>query len=136
MKFQFSDARLEHGIGRGKYDLLVGAIATFTICVGERELYREVMFPMVELAVALQRWLGQGLPLGEAFEFVSLESDDHGLVWIQPSAHGWRVGSLHQEYPELKLWSTEEVADAVGVFVDGVERWLTSETGVNLASLA
>ncbi len=135
MKWKFEDTRIEAGGARGKYDIILGVIATFEIRVRGRLLYREEMFPLVELCLALKQWLAVGLLSGQPFEFVSLESDEPGLVWIRLEQEGWRIGSIHQEYPETNIWSSDEIKAAVLEFTSRVEEWLDREAGVSLDSL-
>ncbi len=135
MRFAFEGARLERGEARWSYDLLLGVIATFEVRVGDRLLYREEMFPIVELCVALRQWRRDSLPRRQAFVFQSLESDEAGLVWIRPDDGGWRVGSIHQEYPELRRWSDDEIGRSLNDFVRSVDDWLSENTGSSVDDL-
>lgn len=41
-----------------------------------RLVYEEPLFPVVELALALQDWLDSGIAAGDDFSFDSVESDE------------------------------------------------------------
>jgi len=51
------------------------------------------------------------------FSYSSMESDETGLITLSKEHHGWRVAALHQNYVEGRLFSLEEIADAVSAFV-------------------
>jgi hypothetical protein len=125
MNFVYSDPSLEVPSRGSRYDVLLGAVATFEIRVVDRILYREVMFPIAELARALKRWSDVAMLLREPFEFSSLESDESGLVWIRPEKSGWRVGSVEQEFAEISVWSDAEVRAVIDDFVGSVTDWLS-----------
>jgi hypothetical protein len=93
------------------------------------------MFPIVELALALNRWVEVDMPHGTAFDFVSAESDESGFVWFRPEGTGWRVGSIHQEFADMSIWSSLEVTTAVGHYIREVEHWLDENVGVAFDSL-
>jgi hypothetical protein len=135
MIFEFTNVRNERDEIRNEFDVLIGVTATFEIRIGKRKLYGETMFPIVELAVALRRWMDGAMESGEAFEFISLESDEVGLVWIRPDQDGWRIGSLCQEYAEPTIWSHTEIREAIATFVDEVADWLVRSTDWRLESL-
>jgi hypothetical protein len=134
--FSFRDVELERPITGRDYDLLLGVVATFEIRVDGRLLFSEVLFPIVELCVAMKRWSAAAMASSEAFEFESMDSDEVGLVWFRPEGDGWRVGTLNQEYPEARVWTTPEVREMVEEFVEEVEDWLTRNVGVSLETLS
>lgn len=132
MRLDFRAPHLERNPIRHPDDLLLGVVADIEWTVGDRVLFAEEMVPVVELALAMRGWLARGLPLGEEFSYDSVEADDTGLIWTRREAGGWRVGALFQEYPEMTIWSPEEVAQLFRDFVEGVERWLHTNLGVGL----
>lgn len=132
MRLEFLNARLERDPVRGPYDLLLGVVADVTWTVGDRVLFTEELMPVVELALALRGWLDRGLPNGDELSYDSIEADESGLIWSRPEGAGWRVGALHQEYPEVTVWSAADVAQLFGDFVERVERWLRANVGVGL----
>jgi hypothetical protein len=135
MRITFRDARLERHVLRNRYDLLLGAVATLEVLIGDRSLYEEVTFPIVELALALKKWSQVDLPRHLAFSFTSLESDEDGFLWFRPESTGWRIGSMYQEYAEMSIWSDNVVREVVDEFVHEVEQWLSHTVGVELGSL-
>ncbi|MHB8289712.1 MAG: DUF7878 domain-containing protein [Acidimicrobiales bacterium] len=132
MTFRFFDVRTERPVLRTRYDLLLGIIATFEIQVGDRLLYSEVMFPIVELCVALKRWMAEAMTIREPFEFQSMESEEPGLVWIRPQDGGWRIGAVDQEYLEMATWSDDQIVAVAGKYIDDVRGWLLDALGVDL----
>src|SRR5579884_4316358 len=93
VKFTFHGVHIENGHRPAPYDLLLGLVADFQIVVGTSVLYSEADLPIVELAVALQKWLNHDFRRRSAFEYVSIEADETGMVWIRPEGDGWRIGS-------------------------------------------
>ncbi|MGH8879208.1 MAG: hypothetical protein ACRD0P_18010, partial [Stackebrandtia sp.] len=78
-----------------RFDLALGVEATLALLVGGRLIYDEPMFPIVELRQALSAWLPSA---SSDFEFVSMESDESGLIWLRRQPSGlWRAGSIHQD---------------------------------------
>lgn len=120
----FEDARLERTALKDKYDLLLGIVATLTMSVASRPIYTESMFPIVELRVALDRWLHSPSASHSDFEFESMESDEVGLVWIRRQVSGaWRAGSVHQDDLAPDEMRFDEIAEACEVFIDAVDAW-------------
>ncbi len=132
--FTFVDAVQERPI-RNRWDLLLGVVATFRILILGEVIYEEHLFPIVELRAQLARWLVSGFPLAEDFEFVSMESDEPGLVWIRAQPSGdWRVGSAQQDKPSPALLVREDVAEAGIDFVKEVDRWVLEHCDVSVES--
>ena len=121
----FSDATFERPAPEDMYDLLLGVVATLTVSIASKIVYTEPMFPIVELRVALERWLRDCSVLASDFEFESMESDDVGLVWIRRQASGnWRAGSVHQDDLAPDEMSFEDVAHACHAFIKVVDAWV------------
>ena len=131
---RFTDTRLERPRVRDKFDLLLGIVATFEVCLGERLLYHEEMFPVVELRVELAQWLSDAYRHRENFEFRSMESDEEGLLWLRRVDGGWRIGSIHQEYPEMQTLSDAEVSEFITNFIEDVDRWVHENCHVSISS--
>ncbi|MDQ1294262.1 MAG: hypothetical protein QG608_2145 [Actinomycetota bacterium] len=72
-------------------DYLIAVDADLRIMEGDRTIYEEPDFPVVELARSLLGWLDTMGP--GTFEFVSLSADESGLVTISPESGGWRLYS-------------------------------------------
>lgn len=121
--------RLEDGHRPRPYDLLLGLVATFQIVVGTVILYTEMDLPIVELAVALKNWLRRDFGERKAFEYVSVEADESGIVWIRPEDDGWRIGSIHQDFVDPTIRSDEEIASIAQTFINDVSAELLKVTG-------
>lgn len=132
LSFDFTNAFLERAHVRTDYDLEIGVVADFEIMVREQVVYHEVLFPIVELRVALDRWVKNGSKSPD-FEFVSMESDEVGLVWLrrQPSGN-WRVGSVHQDRAALEELEWNEVRQGVIRYVEDVDSWVADHLGVSV----
>ncbi len=125
MTLSFAEPRKEDRDLPGPYELLLGIDATLRLTSRDgRIVYEEVLFPIVELAVALEDWLASGLGAGQDFSFDSMESDEPGLVWCRARGDGWNVGALDEESPDLTIYDNEEVAVLFGRYVQGVDDWL------------
>jgi hypothetical protein len=136
LSLKFKDARFVRSSPRDKFDLLLGVVATFEIMVGERILYHEEEFPIVELRVQLVRWIDDGFISGVDFTLDSMESDEPGMVWFRKDAEGgWRAGSLFQEYIEVAVWSNSDVLNSVTRFVTEVDDWVDANLGVRVAEV-
>ena len=98
---------------------LLRIVADLSINVDERLLYKETDVPIVELAGQLWQWLKQG-EIRTDFSYESMESDTPGLISIKRGSGGWQVGSVHQEYEEVRLWPLEDIDRAVQNFLESV----------------
>lgn len=90
---------------------------------GDREIFAEVCFPVVELAVALRRWKAQGDGRG-AFVLDSISLDGHelsedGTWWVRivPVDGGWRVVNDAEDLTSSVL-SPDGIDRAVDEFTD------------------
>jgi hypothetical protein len=113
--------------------VLLGLVADFSITVGDRLLYREVDFPVIELAAGLLRWLDQRPEPGDDFEWESMETEEPGWVWVRSAGDGWHIGSIHQEYPEPRSFSMTELRWAIADFVSRLSMKALEEQGIDLA---
>jgi hypothetical protein len=130
---RFEQLHRERPALRDRYDVLLGLVADFSITIGDRLLYREVDFPVVELAAGLLRWLEQRPEPGDDFEWESMETEEPGWVWVRSVGDGWRIGSIHQEYPELRSFSMTELQWAITDFVSRLSATALEEQRVDLA---
>lgn len=73
-------------------DYLIAIDADFEILDGDRIIYSEPMFPVVELARSLSSWIVMGERGNFAFD--SLSSDESGLVTITRGGAGWHFSSM------------------------------------------
>lgn len=118
---------------RDKYDLLLGVEGTLRLTVENRLIYSELMFPIVELRDALSSWL-RGI--GTDFEFISMESDEPGLVWFRQQPSGrWKVGSIHQDDVAVIELDRSDVELGCFRFIDDVDRWVRENLGLDVDSV-
>jgi hypothetical protein len=132
---RFADARKERAVLRDKFDLFLGIVATIEVWVGSKPLYREEMFPIVELRAALGRWLTGSFAACRDFEFRSMESDEEGLIWLRRTDSGWRIGSIHQEFPAMTELTDEEVDSLARKFIEDVDQWVLQNCNIRVSSL-
>ena len=116
--FRFERLHPELPMQRDLADILLRLVADFSIVVDDRLLYREPGFPVVELACSFLGWLKHEPQPGDDFEFDSMDIEEPGWVWFRSVGQGWRVGSIHQEYPESRVFSRAELQDAITDFID------------------
>lgn len=134
-RIRFRDAQQERPTIRDRYDLLLGVVATLEVDFRDRLLYREDGFPIVELRTELESWLRHGFRRHADFEFRSMESDEDGFVWFRRVEDGWRIGSIHQEFPAIEPLSAPEVWLIVARFIEDVDEWVVRHLGARPASL-
>ena len=77
----------------------------------------EVAFPVVELALALERWRRARQHTESNFEFDSMSAEGRGLVWIRRSEGGWCIGSVAQGPADTPTFSTEEIDGAMDAYL-------------------
>lgn len=118
IEFRFTDLRLDGLPPASLADAVVRVTARFALVVGGRVVYSEAEFPVVELAAALFRWCELPAYARIDFEFDSMSTPEPGWVWIRREGQAWRVGSLHQEYPEMREFTTDQIQHAVRRFVE------------------
>jgi len=121
IKFRSSNVHADRPHLTHPGDVFVGVTGRLEIDADGRSVYVEEEFPVVELAADLWRWIAVGLEAGRDFEFDSMSTPEPGWVWIRRTDSGWRVGSLHQERPDLVVRSGAEVRAAVESFIDSVK---------------
>lgn len=135
LSLDFDQARFERNSVRADYDLEIGVTATLSLRVAEKVIYQELMFPIVELRVALDRWARQG-PDTSDFEFVSLESDEAGLVWLRRQPSGsWRAGSIHQDTPAMKEFDWRQITTAIERYMADVDQWVEANLDVRVSDV-
>ncbi len=111
---------------------MLHVLADFSILFDSEVLYCEQQFCVLEFALALSKWLNLVHQTGEHFIYVSMESEEIGLVWIKTNDAGWRVGSVHQEYEETNVFSLGEIKDAAEKFLDQLEAEMSAKFGIAL----
>jgi hypothetical protein len=124
LSLTFSDTLVERPI-RDKHDLLLAVGATFRLSMWDRVVYQEATFPIVELRVALERWISSSDVVRQDFEFESMESDESDLVWFRCQSDGrWRVGSVHQDGLAPEQLALGELLDACHAYIESVDAWV------------
>jgi hypothetical protein len=131
LAFHFDSLECEGALDE-YWQILLHVVADFSILVDSKVLYCEQQFCIVEFALALSRWLHQVHQTGEDFIYVSMESEEIGLVWVKASGSGWRVGSVHQEYEEANVFSLGEIKDAAEKFLDQLEVEISAKFRIGL----
>jgi len=123
MKLIFGPLRVDRPALESRWDVLLGVVAELSIFIGSRCLLREEMFPVVELAESLARWLSD-LDRGVVadFSYESMESAEGPLLQFVRCDAGWTVRSPLQEYQHEQVLMTESVCNAARRFVEEVQR--------------
>jgi hypothetical protein len=129
----FSDASFARVDPHDRFDLALGVEAMLALIVGDRLIYTEPMFPIVELRQALSIWMPT---TSSDFEFISMESDEPGLIWFRGQPSGlWRAGSIHQDDIATQELHTADVLDACADFVARVDGWVRDVLGVEVSDV-
>ena len=114
-----------------QYEKLLNIQAHLRITVGGREWFSQPMFPIVELAAAVHRWLGRG---GD-FVFETMEAEESPFLWVRNDAGGCMVGAAWQVYQEQRLLSCEQVRNAWEQFINRVVEKVRARFGVDVQPL-
>ncbi len=117
MRLVFSNLHFDGEI-RSKWDVLLRIVGDFAIVTGDRQLYGEVEFCLVEFAIALANWLATATDDGPDFVYTSMESETEGLVRFTLAEFGsWKVSAAHQHYDEVAQLTTDEVGCAARAYI-------------------
>jgi hypothetical protein len=136
MEIVFTDAEVDGGTPRDRFDLLLAVIANLEIRVGQRLLYTEPEFPVVELRAQLGAWLATPLAGRPNFEYDSVESDVPDLVWIRRQRSGaWRIGAVDQEYEEKAEFGDEEIVVAIDKYIALVDAWVLKHLKIDAGQM-
>lgn len=116
--------------------MLLGIVGTFTITIEDRCLLEEEMFPVVELAATLRRWI-KALDGGSATDlwYESMESAEGPLLCFLQKGGGWILHSSLQNYEESRVFTDEEVRGAADHFVADVLREARRQLKVDVSGL-
>jgi hypothetical protein len=123
------------GRSRSQAEVYVHVEADLAIVEDGRELYAEILFPIVELSAALKAWQhNRGM-----FEYESMSLADRWAVRFLPAEGGWRVVNDEDEHKVVQsaVLTTEELDDAIDDFrhrvrtstVDLLGEWITEHLG-------
>lgn len=113
-------------------DAFIGVTGRFEITADETAVYAEDQFPVIELAAELGDWLRRGLEAHRDFEFDSMSTPEPGWVWIRHAGSGWRVGSLHQDRPDIAVRGDSEIRTAVERFIEAVKEAAVRDLGADV----
>lgn len=133
IEFRFTDLRSPRKPAE-KADVYIGVTADLSILVDGRVVYSEEDFPVIELASALLDWCRSPSDRRVDFEFDSMSTPERGWVWIRLAGPGWRVGSLHQEYPAMTEFRADEICAAANAFAARLVAGGLERLGVDLAT--
>lgn len=91
---------------------------TISISDSKGVVYREVLFPALELAAQMHVWL---LACdGKEFRFSTASSDIVGLVRIRPEGNRWVIGSCEVGVRDSEAVEWMEIASVVESFISDV----------------
>ena len=108
---------------------LLNVVADFKLVVGQRIIFSEANFPIIELAIQLDRWLGSVTESHTEFVYTSLESGIIGIIRVAPGVEGWHVGSVFAEFADSTPFPLEEVVTAARSYITAVEEAVLAEYG-------
>lgn len=133
MKLLIGPLQLDRPAIEDRWDVLLGVVADFSVNSGERRLLHEEMFPVVELSVALGRWLDE-LDTGviNDFSFESLESAAGPLLQFVRKDDAWTIHSPLQEFEDEHTFTTEQVRGAAHEFIEDVRRAAAAQLNLEL----
>ncbi|NKY39881.1 hypothetical protein [Cellulomonas septica] len=118
MRLEYRDLSFDDLQGDLVADYLVAVDAHLFVTDGDRVVYDEPYFPVVELARALAAWAED--PARDDFRFVTLSSDVIGLVTIEREGTAWSVYSVNDPSRRSSPAADDEVVMWVREFVDRV----------------
>ncbi|MGH7604379.1 MAG: hypothetical protein ACRENK_10330, partial [Gemmatimonadaceae bacterium] len=112
MRFEFRNIHFD-GNMQTRIDAILRIVGDFALWVGDRKVYQEVEFCLVEFAVALGDWLAVVSDDGPNFVYTSVESETEGLVRFTLANSGnWRISAAYQDSQEEDLIRTSELKKA------------------------
>ncbi len=96
-----------------RWDVLLRVVGDFEIRAGDRTLYSETEFPVVEFAVQLAKWLARPGPDAGDLVYTSLESEVEGLIrFARVASDEWWLTALPLTEDPPRTFSTDEVRGA------------------------
>lgn len=114
ISFLFGDLETRYLRTRERADVYSNVEADLVLAEDGRELYAEVLFPVVELAAALRKWQqARG-----AFVFDSMSLDGRWAVRFLPVGEGWRVVNDEDELVRSSVVTADGLDDAIDDFVE------------------
>jgi len=101
------------------HELLLYLVADIQLQWRSQRIYKEVSFPLVELAEAFLKWKVTHRP-GQDFNFYSMESADGPLIYFRHDGDGYIVGSVFQELSCSESVSANEIDVMMAEFCNAV----------------
>jgi hypothetical protein len=100
-------------------DFLVNMEADIEVLDQDKIIYRELSFPVVELARELASWMARedAEKAVEEFSFPSISFDVDGAIEITRLPSGWVIGSVFTPEARSAPMSCGDLADALNKFV-------------------
>ena len=117
------------------FQRLLNVAADFRLIVGNRILYSESHFPVVELAFQLISWVDRVTQSCEDFSYDSLDSTIPGLIRIMRGFEGWHLASAHQDFICESTFTLEQILRAVRDFISNIEEQVCKAYGFSVLSL-
>lgn len=133
--FSFADVVADTDTLSQPWQVYLRIVGNFLMTVAGRTLYTEQGFCLVEFAIQSQLWLRQVRASGEDFVYSSQESEEMGLVWIKRDNSKWKVGSIHQEYDEPRLFDLDQLEMALVRYFDALNHEVQQKFRVDITSL-
>ncbi len=114
---------------------IVNIAADFQLVVGNRVLVSEAHFPIVELALQLERWLECLADAPHEFVYPSLESQIPSLIRISPGVEGWHVSTALADFADGTALTLDDIVAAAQNYLAAVDEAVHSEYGFRLAEV-
>lgn len=133
--FDFRDLHMDPQTSSHRHDAILGVTGRFGLLVRGKVLYSEVDFPLIEFARAMLTWLRQIDNYSENFEYESMETAELRLVWVRREGEGWRIGSVNQEYPEMTVFSVEDIKSAFDDFIERLQHRCRTDLQLEISEL-
>lgn len=120
MEMTYDQLNTDEVRGTTQADYLISLDASFRIVDGDKAVYEEPAFPVVELARSLLMWL-DAPDLGD-FEFESMSFEEVGSVAVRQVQGAWVFGSVFAPESSSGPVRWAEVERCVRTFVSRVEQ--------------
>ncbi len=119
MRLSYANLDSDNIRGTSQADYLVGLDAELTVSEGPALLYRELAFPVVELARSLLLWLNDA-NRGD-FMFDSMSFEEVGAVSLTRGSSGWLVESVFSPDVVSNPLDWAEVESGCKEFISQIE---------------
>jgi hypothetical protein len=116
-EFELTDPLGPAGPDEPQAALVDHVVGDFRLFAGPELVYRDADFPLLELVLALAKWLAQAQSRGGEFAFVSRSSAVGPLFRFLRGYDGWHVSSMQRPLPSSFVFSLDELVAATAAFV-------------------